>query len=177
MAKTRESCIRNIRSQLPYLSERELQIIESFVRSISSRSSHGYSAAEHDRPVLEPEDQKGADCATICMRTIADALIGSGSITPSYIEGMDTDLEGAVLLGWDQGDLVAVDTRQMMTLWNEAGWVRTGRAYIVEWMERSGFILPRHLKPKTIMVDGSRREIVYIFKATLQRFINEAVSA
>lgn len=177
MERTRSEYIRDIRARLPYFSERSLSLIDSFVFGLCSREGYGYSTAEHDRPVLEPEDQKGADRATICMRTIADALIGSGSATPSYIEGMDTDLEGTVLLGWDQGDLVAVDTRQMMTLWNEAGWVRTGRAYIVEWMERSGYILPRHLKPKTIMVDGSRREIVYIFKATLQRFINEAVSA
>lgn len=175
MAKTRESCIRNIRSQLPYLSERELQIIESFVRSISSRSSHGYSIAEYDRPVLSSEEQECADKAANCLRTLAYALTSTRGATHSCIhkEGVADPLD-ALVVGWDHGDLVAADVKLLMFLWNEAGWKRVRRASLMEWLERYGYILPRNKHPKTIKVNEERREVVYIFKKQLQLFVDDA---
>lgn len=175
MEKTRAERIRDIRARLPYMSEESLKILDGFVWGIVRHDSYGYSVAEHDRPVLEPDQQEGADRATLCMRTIADALTMTRGVMPAYIEDGGTDpATDACCIGWDQGDLVALDVRRMMELWNDAGWKRTARAYLIEWMERSGFILPRHHKPKTIMVDSERREVVYIFKNKLQPFIDAA---
>lgn len=175
MEKTRTERIRDIRARLPYMSEKNLEILDGFAFALVRREGYCYSVAEHDRPVLEPEQQEGADRAALCMRTIADALTQTRGVMPAYIEDGDADpATDARCIGWAQGDLVALDVRRMMELWNDAGWKRTARASLIEWMERSGFILPRHHKPKTIMVDGERREVVYLFKNKLQPFIDEA---
>ena len=175
MEKTRSDLIRDIRARLPYLSEKSLDLVDGFIRGLGHWESNGYSVAEHDRPVLEPEQQEGADQAALCMRTIADSLTMTRGLTPGYIEDGDTDpAADARCIGWAQGDLIVLDVRRMMELWNDAGWKRTARAYLIEWMERSGFIIPRHHKPKTIMMDGERREVIYIFKEKLQPFIDDA---
>ena len=134
-----------------------------------------FSIAEHDRPVLSNEEQQCADQAANCLRTLAYALTGSRGVTHSCIheDGVE-DPADTLVVGWDNGDLVATDVKLLMLLWNEAGWKRVKRASLMEWLERYGYILPRNKRPKTIKVNEERREVVYIFKKQLQHFIDDA---
>lgn len=175
MEKTRESYIRDIRARLPYMTDRDLRMTDSFIFGLCAKTGYGYSIAEHDRPVLSTDEQHDADRATTCMRTIAYALTGTRGFIASCILEDDIDAPAdALVLGRHQGDLIEIEVRPMMKIWNEAGWKRIKASLLVDHLERYGYILPRHKKPKTIMVNGERREVVYVFKDKLQPFIDDA---
>ncbi|MGM9660068.1 MAG: hypothetical protein ACI3WQ_05680 [Faecousia sp.] len=172
MSKTREEYIRSIRANIPYMSEQDLSFVDSFIRGLNSP---GFSIAEYDRPVRSLEKENEADVATSCMRTIGWSLSNdTRGVTGCFLqeEGGDQDAMDN-LLGIITGDLVTLDARKVAQLYREAGWKRVKQASLWAWMEEMEYILPRSGRPKTAILNGEKREVLYMPIKRLNPFLEE----
>ena len=147
----REDHIRFIRSKLPKATDRELSVICSFVRALNIC---GWSSAECHRPVLSAEMQERADIADMCINSIRDALKDG-----EYSFDVNS---GEVLLGVIAGDTAILDAAEVVQIYKDAGWRHVKREIMFQGLEECGFILPRSSRPKTAVINGKRREVLYV---------------
>lgn len=114
MAYTREYYIANIRSQLPYMSPRDLGLVSSFIRGLGV---YGSSETEWAREVLPLEKQRQQDSAYLCMELIVDEFKGNPP--------------------------TSIPAPEVARIWHDAGRVRVKRADLIQWMEDAGYITSR----------------------------------
>lgn len=151
MVNEREEYIRFIRCKLPYANDRQLGRIASLVRVMEIC---GYSPSEQERPVLSEEEQRRQDAATRCIWSVTDAIRdGEYGFDPNG---------GKVLLGYIDGEVAVLDASEVVCIYKDAGWVHVKRDYLFCGMEDVGFIIPRNRKPKTAIINGKRREVLYV---------------
>lgn len=165
----REYCIRFIRSRLPYMSGKELDMLMGFTRGLTR--GEPMSEAEYLRPVLSEAEQRNADCAYRLMEAVRNAIYGWYD-TPSCCitrEGTPPP-PGAKVIGEQHGELAVLDVASMMEVYREAGWRRVKRSDMLEGLETAGFILPRNRNPRTVTMCGRRREVVYVPMILLQEY-------
>ena len=148
----REECIRTIRSLLPYADERALERIVSIARCATRHSA--FSHAEYARPVLSVEEQERADAAARCVGSICDALLDG-----EYSFEQET---GKVQLGRIDGSIAVLDASEVIWIYKDAGWRHIKRDLLFLGLEEYGFILPRSSRPKTAVINGKRREVLYV---------------
>lgn len=163
----REYCIRFIRSRLPYMDEKELDFLLGFTRGLTGQMP--LSEAEYLRPVLSVAEQRNADSAYRLMEAVRDALFGrNGAPACCITEEGTTPPPGAKVIGERHGELVSMDFSAMMELYRESGWIWVKRSDMLDGLETAGFILPRGRNPRTVIMGGKRREVVYMPMVLLQ---------
>lgn len=172
MSKTREEYIRYIRAVIPYMSVQDLSLVDSFIKCLDS---HGFSIAEHDRPVRSLEKEHEADAATDCMRAIGWSLSNdTRGLPPCFLqkEGGGQNATG-IQLGIIIGDMVTLNARKVAQLYREAGWQRVKQATLWAWMEEMEYILPRSSRPKTAILNGEKTEVLYMPVNRIKPFLWE----
>lgn len=167
MQQTREEYIQDIRARLPYMPEEDLSLVYSL---IGVQGHYGYSTYEAERPVLTQDQQHQADIATLCMGCISDA-ISQGSF--HFLQGQGCEANDVNALGVVDGDVVIVDAKAAYQLYREAGWRRVKKSDLFAWMENAEYILPRSVRPKTAMLNGERREVLYMPVKCIKPFLKE----
>lgn len=170
MQKTREEYIQEIRARIPYMSDEDLSYVHSLIGVLGH---YGYSSYESERPVLTQDQQHQADRATNCMYSISDA-ISHGLFY--FLPGKNCEANDGNALGVVDGDVAIVDAKDVYRIYLEAGWTHVKKQRLFAWMEDAGYILQRRSRPKTAMLNGKRREVLYIPIEQLQHF-TEGVSA
>lgn len=166
----REFYISYIRSLLPYMSERHLEITRGFLDGLCGGYRADWSMAERDRPVLTMEEQRQADQATHAMRSIGL------SICPDMcgefcITGRDAVTADAI--GFLDDDVIVMDVKKIVEAWKQNSEKRIKKDTLLQYMEKAGYVLPRKKKHKTIVVNGERREVVYVPVTKLRPFIRD----
>lgn len=165
--KKREYCIRSIRSRLPYMSEKELDMLMGFTSGLTRGGP--MSEAEYLRPVLSEAEQRNADCAYRLMEAVRNAIYGWYDTPSCYITREGTPPPpGAKVIGEQHGELAVMDIAAMLEVFHAAGWRRVKRSDMLDGLETAGFILPRNRNPRTATMCGKRREVVYVPMVLLQ---------
>lgn len=170
--KERERCIRDIRARLPYLTVRELEWIAHTARSYAD-PAHGFSVAEHDRPVLTPEDQAHVDTGATAARCIGYAISEEFSEGYCLAEAGCTQATPLRILGEYSGEDITLDALAVAQICKESGHKRIKRDTLFQAMEAGGYILPRTIRPKQIRFRGEWREVLYTTFTQLRPFLRE----
>lgn len=170
MAADRKFNISYIRSLLPYMSEKDLEITRHFLDGLCGGYRADWSMAEKDRPVLTVEEQRKADKATHAMRSIGFSICPEmcGSFCITDRKDVTDDA-----IGFIDGDVIVMDTRKIMEAWRENTSERIKRDSLMQLMEDAGYIIPRKKKRQTIVVNGKRREVVRVPITKFRPFIRD----
>ena len=170
----REFLISHIRSLLPYMTVEHLKLLRGFTDDLCGGYAAEWSAAERDRTVLSAEEQCQADQAALCMRAIAYSVCPDmgGPFCITSREAVTDDV-----IGFADGDIIIMDARKVTQARQQNHEKRIKRETLFRYMENAEYILPRHQRPKTIMVNGERREVIYVPVAKFRPFIREGFEA
>lgn len=156
--RDREFYIQNIRSHLPYMPEHLLPLLNATMEGLIG-SGANFSVAEHDRLVLSVEQQKQADCATLCMRAIGFAICPE--MDGKYCIKKSAE-EAGNAIGMEDGDVIIMDARKVAQVYRSEGGKRVKQADLFTWMEEAGYILPRNSRPKKALIDGEKCDVLYV---------------
>lgn len=165
----REFYISYIRARLPYMTEQNLRMVKGFLDGLCGGSLARTSTAEHDRPVLTQEQQKQADQAANCMRSIFFSVCPhmGGEFCITHREDVTADS-----IGFLDDDVIVMDSKKIMEAWKQAGEKHIKRDMLLQYMEDAGYILP-HKQRQAIIVNDDRWDAVCVPLRMLRPFIQD----
>lgn len=165
--------IQSIRAALPYLPEKELSYIYSFVEALRRRNGWVFSASEHRREVLTPERQQQADAASDIMASVGFAISAEFQMGYCFRESGSAAASPLRVIGECSGADVILDARLVAQAYREAWCKRIKRDTLIQMLEDFGYIIPRHSRPRKALFDGEMREVLYTTAAQLRPFLRE----
>lgn len=165
--------IRSIRAALPYLPEKELSYIYSFAETLRCRNGLDFSASEHRREVLTPEQQQQADTASDIISSVGFAISEEFQMGYCFRESGSTAASPLRVIGECNKEEVILDARLVAQVYREAWCKRIKRDTLFRMLEDFGYIIPRRRCPQKALFNGEMREVLYTTAAQLRPFLRE----